>query len=72
MVVNEKHDWGEQLPFVESAYNVSVSAATVLVPNELHMAHFPRLLRTAFDLPHLGGHRGPNWDQLWGTATDRH
>ena len=38
MVVNERQDdWDKQLPHVESAYNNSVSAATGLAPNEVHL-----------------------------------
>ena len=38
MVVNERQDhWDLQIPRVEFAYNNSVSAATGLAPNEVHM-----------------------------------
>ena len=38
MVVNERQDdWDLQLPHFEFAYNNSLSAATGLAPNEVHM-----------------------------------
>ena len=38
MVVNERQDdWDLHLPHVEFAYNNSVSAATGLAPNVVHM-----------------------------------
>ena len=42
MVVNERQDdWDLHLPHVEFAFNNSVSAATGLVPNEVHMGRLP-------------------------------
>ena len=60
----QRTDWDIHLPHVESAYNNSVSAATGLVPNEVHMGGLPRLPLTVFDLPSIGGHQGLNGDQL--------
>ena len=49
MVVNElQNNWDVQLPHVEFAYNNSVSAATGLAPNEVHMGRLPRLPLTFF------------------------
>ena len=43
MVVNERQDdWDLHLPHVEFTYNNSVSAATGLAPNEVHMGRLPR------------------------------
>ena len=50
MVVNEQQDdWDLRLPQVEFAYNNSVSAATGLAPNEIHMGRLPRLPLTVFE-----------------------
>ena len=50
MVVNERQDdWDLHLPHVEFAYNNSISAATGLAPNEVHMGKLPRLPLTVFD-----------------------
>ena len=50
MVVNEgQDDWDLHLSHVEFAYNNSVSAATGLAPNEVHMGRLPRLPLTVFD-----------------------
>ena len=57
-------DWDINLPHVESAYNNSVSAATGLAPNEVHMGRLPRLPLTVFELPNIGGHQSLNRDQL--------
>ena len=44
MVVNERQDdWDLRLPHIEFAYSISVSAATGLAPNEVHMGRLPRL-----------------------------
>ena len=57
MVVNERQDdWDAQLPHVEFAYNNSVSAATDLAPNEVHMGRLPRLPLTIVDLSGVTGH----------------
>ena len=43
MICNEhQNDWDVHLPHVEYAYNNSVSAATGLAPNEVHMERLPR------------------------------
>ena len=52
----EQNHWDLQLPHVESAHNNSVSAATGLSPNEVHMDRLPRLPLTVFDPPNVGGH----------------
>ena len=45
MVVNERQDeWDLQVSHIEFAYNISVSAATGLAPNEVYMGRRPRLL----------------------------
>ena len=49
---------------MESAYCNSVSAATGLAPNEVHLGRLPRLLLTVFDLPNVGGHEGLDRDHL--------
>ena len=50
MVINEQQeDWDLHLPHIEFAYNNSVSAATGLTANEVHMGRFPQLPRTVFD-----------------------
>lgn len=47
MVVYEKlDDWGVHLPHVEFAYIDSVSVATGLAPNEVHMNRLLRLPMT--------------------------
>ena len=52
MVVNKlQNNWHEQLPHVEFAYNNSVSAATGLAPNEVHMGRLPRLPLTILNAP---------------------
>ena len=65
MVVNERqNDWDTHLPHAESAYNNSVSAATSLAPNEVHMGRLPRMPLTVFELPNAGGHQSLARDQL--------
>ena len=50
MVCNEnQNDWDVHLPHVEYAYNNSVSAATGLAPNKVHLGRPPRLPLTVFD-----------------------
>ena len=42
LVVSEQQDdWGEWLPYVVQAYNNSVSAATGLAPNKIHLGRMP-------------------------------
>ena len=48
-----------QIPNVESAYNNSVSAATGLTPNEIHMGHLPRLHRLLSPNPWRTSKRQP-------------
>ena len=58
MVVNERQDdWDFHLPHVEIANNNSVSAATGLAPNEVHMGRLPRLPLTVFDRSGVVGHQ---------------
>ena len=58
MVVCERQDdWGAHLPHVEFAYNDSVSAATGLDPNEVHMNRLLRLPLTVFEHPYARGHQ---------------
>ena len=53
MLVNERQDnWDAHLPHVEFAYNNSVSAATRLAHNEMHMNHLSRLPITVFEHPY--------------------
>ena len=56
MIVNERQDyWNSHLPHVQFSYNHSVSAATELTPNEVHMNHLPHLPLTVFEHPHARG-----------------
>ena len=65
MVVNERQDdWDIHLPHVESAYNNSVSEATGLAPNEVHMNRLPRLPLTVLEHPYARGHQSLDRDQL--------
>ena len=68
-----QNDWGLHLPHIESAYNNSVSAATGLAPDEVHIGHLPRPPLTVFESPSIGGHQSLNRDQLAhiGLATAR-
>ena len=57
MVCNEhQNDWDVHLPHVEYAYNNSVSAATGLAPNEVHLGRLPCLLLTVLDRSYGGAH----------------
>ena len=74
MVVNERQgDWDLHLPHVELSYNDSVSAATGLAPNEVHMGRLPRLPRAVFDRTGVLGHQSLARDHLayYDLATDR-
>ena len=52
MTVNERQDdWDAHFPHVEFSYNKSVSAATGLAPNEVHMNRLPCLPLTVFEHP---------------------
>ena len=74
MVVNERQDdWDLHLSHVEFAYNNSVSAATGLAPNEVHMDRFPRLPLMGFDRTGVVRHQNLARDHLdyCDLATDR-
>ena len=65
MVCNEhQNDWDIHLPHVEYAYNNSVSAATGLAPNEVHIGRLPRLPLSVFDRSYGGAHQSLDRDQL--------
>ena len=65
MAVNElQNNWDEQLPHVEFTYNSSVSTATGLDPNEVHMCRLPRLPLTIFECTGVAGHRSLARDHL--------
>ena len=73
-VVNElKNNWDEQIPHVEFAYNISVSAATGLASNEVHMGGLPRLPLTIFERTGAAGHQSLVRDHFayCDLATDR-
>ncbi len=58
MTVNElPNHWDEQLPHAEFAHSSSVSAATGLAPNEVHMGRLPRLPLTIFERGGVAGHQ---------------
>ena len=61
---NQQTDWDIQLSFVKSAYNSSMSAATDLAPNEVHLRPLPRSPLTVFDFFNVGGHQGLDQDHL--------
>ena len=74
MVVNERQDdWDLRLPHVEFVYNISVSAATGLAPNEIDMGRLPRLPLTVFERTGVAGHPSLARDHLayCDLATDR-
>ena len=74
MVVNElQNNWDLQLPHVEFAHNNSVSAATGLAPNEVHMGRLSRLPLTSFERTGVFGHQSVARDHLayCDFATDR-
>ena len=65
MVVDERQDdWVLQLPHVEFTYNNSVSVATGLAPNEVHMGRLPRLPLTVFERTRVAGHQSLARDHL--------
>ena len=65
MVVNERqNDCDAQLPHVDIDYNNSVSAATGLAPNEVHMGRLQRLPLTIFDRSGVAGHQSLARDQI--------
>ena len=58
MVVNElQNNWDVQLPHVEFAFNYTVSAATGLASNEVHMSRLPGLPLTIFERTGVFGHQ---------------
>ena len=58
MVVNElRNNWDEQLSHVKCAYNNSVSTATDLAPNEIHMGSLPRHPLMIFERTGVAGHQ---------------
>ena len=74
LVVNERQDdWYLHLPHVKFAHNNSVSAATGLAPNEVHMGRLPRSPLTVFDRTGVVGHQSLTRDHLvyYDLATDR-
>ena len=65
MFCNEyQNDWDAHLPHVEYAYNTSVSAATGLAPNKVHIGRLPRLPLTVFDRSYGGVHHSLDRDHL--------
>ena len=65
MVCNEhRNDWDVHLPHVEYAYNNSVSTATGLAPNEVHIVRLPRLPLIVFGRSYGGAHQNLDRDQL--------
>ena len=65
MVCNEhQNDWNEHLPHAEYACNNSVSAATSLAPNVVHIARLPCLPLAIFDRSYGGAHQGLDRDHL--------
>ena len=71
-VCNEhQNDWDAHLPHVEYAYNNSVSVATGLALNEVHVGRLPRLLLTVFDRSYGGGHQSFDRDHLACCDLDR-
>ena len=74
MVINERQDyWDLHLPHGEFAYNSSVSAATGLASNKVHIGRIPRLALTVFDRTGVVGHQSLARDHLayCDLATDR-
>ena len=74
MVVNEQQDdWDLRLPHLQFAYNNSVSAATGLAPEEVHMGRLPRLHLTVIERNGVAGHQSLARDYLayCDLATDR-
>ena len=65
LVISEQQDdWDEWLPYVVQVYNNSVSAATGLAPNEIHLGRMPRLPMATIDECVVNGHTGEKQDQL--------
>ena len=65
MVSNgHQNDWDAHPPHVECTYNNSISAATGLAPNEVHIGRLPRLPLNAFDRSYGGAHQSLDRDHL--------
>lgn len=65
MVVNEcQDDWDAYPPQIQFAYNNSVSAATNLAPNEVHLGRLPCLPLMIFERTFADGHQNLDYDQL--------
>ena len=65
MVVNElQNNWDVQLPHVEFAFNYTVSAATGLASNEVHMGRLPRFCPTTFERAGVAGRQSLARDHL--------
>ena len=65
MLCNEhQNDWDVHLPDVEYAYNNSMSAATGLAPNNVHIGRLLRLPLTVFDRSYGSAHQSLDRDQL--------
>ena len=65
LVISEQQDgWNEWLPYVVQAYNNSVSVATGLALNEIHLGRIPRLPMSVIDECVVKGHTGKKQDQL--------
>ena len=65
LVISEQQDdWDEWLPFAVQAYNNSVSVATGLAPNDIHLGCMPRLPMTIIDECVVKGNMGEKQDQL--------
>ena len=65
MVVNERQDdWDLHLPHVEFVYNNSVSAATGLAPNAVHMGRLLRHPLTVSNRTGVVGHQSLAHDDL--------
>ena len=65
MVCNgHQNDWDVHLPRVEYAYDNSVSAATGLAPNEVHIGRLPRLPLTVFERSYSSVNQSLDRDQL--------
>ena len=58
MIVNARQDnWNMHLPLVRFAYNNSVSPATCLAPNEVHMGRLPQLSLSIVDCTGVAEHQ---------------
>ena len=65
LVISEQQDdWDELLRYVVQAYYNSLSTATGLGPNEIHLGRMPRLPMTVIDECVVKGHTGEKQDQL--------